>query len=182
MIHEKSIRGAYWCDDNCNMWSVGTHTKEDAEKASASLSECTNCVDCYNCGFCHNCVECQACENCFSCRGCKDCSRCCCCWDCRCCKDCQSCQICHKCDKCHMCVKCENSKKSICCQSCYDCTSCDKCMSCHEAVCCTASHNIYKRKGARYSYTPYNPIFDTFSPSDGEELKIKKELENEKKC
>ena len=62
-----------WVDRYGNKWNCKIYTKEQAEKASKSL---VNCTFCQNCEFCINCGNCIECKYCVSCEYCNDCIKC----------------------------------------------------------------------------------------------------------
>ena len=74
----------YWIIDS-NKWSKNITTKEEAEKYSATLTNCSDCTDCINCSYCRGCTSCKGCTG---CRGCSDCLGC---------SDCINCSYCIYC-------------------------------------------------------------------------------------
>lgn len=95
----------YWIDSKNNKWDKKLYTKEEAEKYSKSLfncSECINCIGCINCSFCENCYDC------YECVGCRDC------------KDCYICGDCHNCNNCDNCDSCINCQYSYDLNHCHD--------------------------------------------------------------
>jgi hypothetical protein len=74
-----------WVDSNNNSWSKLIYTKEQAEKYSVTL---INCSGCRGCSYCRDCSGCSDCSDCSGCRGCSYCRD---CRDCRGCRDCSGC-------------------------------------------------------------------------------------------
>ena len=59
-----------------NRWSSNKFTKEQAEKYSDTLVNCTGCTDCTGCTGCTRCTDCTDCTGCTRCRGCTGCRGC----------------------------------------------------------------------------------------------------------
>ena len=53
-----------WVDDNNNSWDCDIYTKDQAEKYSKSLIDCSNCSDCSDCSYCSHCRGCRYCRGC----------------------------------------------------------------------------------------------------------------------
>lgn len=62
----------YWQDESCNTWSTNDYTKENAEAAATSLTDCCFCRNCENCTDCENCTECTDCTECKHCEACDN--------------------------------------------------------------------------------------------------------------
>lgn len=62
----------YWQDENFNTWATRDYTKDAAEAAAASLTDCSFCRNCENCTDCEYCSECSGCTNCAYCRSCSE--------------------------------------------------------------------------------------------------------------
>jgi hypothetical protein len=54
-----------WFDFNNNYWN----SKEEAEKYSFTL------INCSNCNNCNNCNSCNSCNNCYNCNSCNNCNK-----------------------------------------------------------------------------------------------------------
>ena len=93
----------HWIDLNNNKWLKSVYTKEQAERYSNSLS---NCSDCSNCSNCSDCSDCRYCSNCSDCRYCRNCS------DCRYCSDCSDCSDCSNCSNCKYCSNCSDFNRN----------------------------------------------------------------------
>ena len=65
-----------WMDENSNMWKCSHYSREEAEKLSETLKNCTNCLDCLNCTDCNDCWRCHECIRCVSCGDCESCEDC----------------------------------------------------------------------------------------------------------
>jgi hypothetical protein len=49
-----------WVDENNNSWNKAIYTKEQAEKHSATMINCSYCSDCRGCSYCSDCSEFKA--------------------------------------------------------------------------------------------------------------------------
>ena len=76
--------GGYW-EINGNYWSKLKYTRDQAEKLSETLINCTYCTDCRGCTDCTYCTDCRGCRG---CRDCRDCTYCTGCTGCTGCRDC----------------------------------------------------------------------------------------------
>jgi hypothetical protein len=83
-----------WKDEFNNSWDAMVFSKNQAQKAADSLTDCHDCKNCFgctNCVYCTNCVNCDSCERCIDCAGCENCSYCINCKDCIECTECECC-------------------------------------------------------------------------------------------
>lgn len=74
-----SENGLLYLDENGNTWSAKKFSFEEAQKAAASLvncSYCSDCSDCSHCSHCSDCLRCLSCSYCSDCSGCSYCSDC----------------------------------------------------------------------------------------------------------
>ena len=67
-------KNGYWLDKNNNKWNSTIYTKEQAEKYSVTLLNCSNCSNCRDCEYCRDCSDCSNCEYCRDCSDCRYCS------------------------------------------------------------------------------------------------------------
>ena len=93
--------GNYWVDKYENKWSTDKFTEEEAIIASASLLECSLCIDCRCCSYRTNCIRCNSCSNCLQCI------------DCVCSKDLKFCERCTMCYNCEYCIECIKKKRKM---------------------------------------------------------------------
>lgn len=97
--------GEYWVDQNDNKWDIKYYSEKEVEKYSASLLDCSYCINCIYC------VRCRGCNGCSYCNHCIDCSYCNTCNGCEYCSNCYYCGDCVYCTDCSLCNDCDSFSK-----------------------------------------------------------------------